>query len=58
MICPKCNSNIKDGSSFCSKCGNELKETETQSNVKTPQIRTVINWVYLLLVLYSNILLD
>ena len=25
MFCPKCNEEIKEGSKFCSKCGNKIK---------------------------------
>ena len=28
MICPKCNSEIKDGSKFCTNCGEPLPKTK------------------------------
>lgn len=48
MVCPKCNSNNMDGSTFCIKCGANLKEIElvniepntvnqVNSNVSQPQ---------------------
>ena len=35
MICPKCNSNNPDNSSFCSSCGNSLNIQTNNSNVVT-----------------------
>ena len=46
MICPNCNSNIIEGSSFCVKCGANLKEFQSQqsninNNVLTPPEQTM-----------------
>ena len=34
MICPKCNSNNREGAKFCDECGTVLQDTHT-SHSKT-----------------------
>lgn len=37
MICPKCGSDMNDGSAFCTKCGASLGQNAQNNNNGTPQ---------------------
>ena len=37
MFCPKCGSQIPDGSKFCPKCGNQFAATPTAASQPTPR---------------------
>ena len=38
MTCPKCGANNIDGSSFCIKCGANLKELQNSTPIDTTNI--------------------
>ncbi len=57
MVCPKCNSELKDGVSFCNKCGYDLRDIKPVEPKKSSKKYIIIIAVAIVVIIASIILL-